>query len=784
MLLPLGLGLAILDGHLSIVSEPLQYGLGVLLGLWSLRLGVAAHPVSPDILRNVLPAVGTLVLAATCLIATEPSFRPLAPVLCWVAGLFLRNPPIRIKEESVLLAALVTVAINLVISLVPPIWTLLLHLLGASTGWFTRVLGSFVQIGPSALPMSSVVLVLANVLLSQWPSRLVLWRKVSRVVGITLGVIAAQCVALSLLTWSSSLQVETGWALTAVMNLLGTLGILSYGSVLLQKQTITHEEVRRPRRGASVLAGVVAGIIIATALWHMPVTIQAGKVLILTPPAELDPLRAYRAIPSEPQPLHELGMFGEWARFVSHLGYSVKTHVGIPTADDLVDVRVVCVFAPSATWASQPAGLKALQEFVERGGSLLVFAEHTNYQTNALVLNHLLLPFGIHINFDTTNGGMGEDRRGVRFWQSEFRSVLRMLAAFPYNRGASLSLAGAARPVLVGRVWQGDAGNFWADDQGFLGDYRLGPGDRWGDVILAAEWRGAAGGRVLVFGDTTPIMNASLGYTGSAVAPILRILMTPAQGFAWGWGSVVGILVVLALLWVAKQRSAILVQAALITIAGLAVITGGFEPRQSSFALPDDARTFIVATNFVNQIDLSVYGARAPTALMIEATRAGLIPLAITLDRLPTDRPTVVLLLAPRRTLSTHELASLQAWVEAGTTVIVAADGSVAPARAFLGQVGLMVGYVPLGNILLDDPAGLLVQLQSAWPLQLSGDWRPLRQYRGSVVIAERRLGQGRLVVISDEGIAMNTSLATERTVSPSNLAWWHVFLSEANSGS
>jgi hypothetical protein len=783
LLFPFGLGLAILDGPLSILSEPLQEAVGVFLGLWSLWLGISGHSIKPFV-RRILPAIFTLALAGLCLAASEPSIRPLAPILFWIAGLFLRDSLIHSIEEPILAATLVTAAINIVLSLVPPIWTVLHHVLVLASAWFTKVLGTSIQIGPSAFPVTSMFLVVASVLSTHAPSGLMSWQRLLHLGLLSFGVMVAECLFLSVLARNSSVQVDTGWAFTAATNLFWTLGVLGYGSMLLKVQPIFNEQVPRHHRGVIVLVGFLAGLFILTAPWHTPSTTPSSKVLVLSPPAELDPLLAYRAIPSEPQPLHELSMFGEWARLLGQLGYSVETHVGVPSAEDLAGVRLVCLFAPSATWASDPRGIRALHSFVKRGGSLLVFAEHTNYQTNALILNHVLKPFGIYINFDTTNGGVGEDRRGVRFWQSQFRQALRITAAFPFNRGASLTLSGTARPVLVGRMWQGDVGNFYADDKGFLGDYRLGPGDRWADVVLAGEWHGAEGGRVLVFGDTTPIMNAALGYSGPAIAPILNILMTPAPALAWSWASAVVVLFLVVFLWLEKQRPSFILQAVIIAVAGLAVLVGSVESRQFVIPLPDNAQPFVVATDMVNQFDLSVYGDRSPTAVMIEATRAGLVPLAMRLNSLPFEKQKVVLLLAPRRTLSTLELSTFQDWVERGATVIIAADGSVAPARALLGQLGITVEHIPLGNIMLDDHSGPPVQLQSAWPLHLSGEWRPLRDYHGSIVMAERRLGRGRFIVISDEAIAMNAGVATERTVSPTNSAWWRELLSEASSGS
>lgn len=716
--------------------------------------------------------VGALVLAIGCLIAPEPSVRLLAPVLFYFGRVSLRGRPVSRIEWAVLLGSTLFAFGGILLGVVPRAWLTLNHLAGVSTERITGVLGGNVRLGLSAIPLGTAVLV-TLILLSAFPKG----RQQLRLVWpIHFLVLMTSIVTMGLLTENGTLTVDMSWIVCLTMSAVSTLVLLLSGWWSLT-QLETEEEPTAT--SGLVLNGMAVLLVVVLVGTYVPFHSdpRLGEIMMVTAPDDFDPSGAYRAIPPQPQPLHDVGMFGQLPQVIRKLGYPVQVQVGMPTAEQLTGVRVVCLFAPSATWAAQRQSLTALQEFVMAGGSLLVFAEHTNYQTSALVLNDLLAPFRIAVNFDTTNGGVGEDLRGVRLWRSEIREALRNLAAFPYNRGASLTLSGDALPILVGRFWQGDVGNFFAEDQAFLGDFRLSPGDSFGDVILAAEWQGAGGGRVMVFGDTTPFMNTALGYTSPALIPLIETLSRPATSPSWVRGGIAGLVVAVGFAFMRRYTPIVRVSTILVLVAGFCILLGISETRRADRRIPNTAPTMIVATNVMNQLDLNVYGDRAPTALMVEALREGLVPAAMSMEDVGAGPPQVLLLSSPRRALSTWEVARLFRWAEEGTTVIVAADGNIPPARALIHQLGLTFGDVPLGALTVDLPGGDVLQFHSAWPLILADGWTALIEKRELPVVVQRRLGKGRLIVIGDEGLSSNIGLATEQVVLPSNLAWWETVL-------
>ncbi|OAI44041.1 hypothetical protein AYO43_09590 [Nitrospira sp. SCGC AG-212-E16] len=760
-----------LDGHLAVFSEHLQIALGTVFGLLVLYGTKAGLLTWKENLRGVVGTVVALVLAIGCLLAPEPSVRLLAPVLILLSRVSLRGTQVSRIEWAVLLGCTLFAFGGILLGIVPRVWLTLNHLAGASTERITGMLGGNMRFGMSAIPLGTAVLI-TMIHLSIFPKG---WKQLRLVLPIQFLVLITSIITMGLLTEDGTLTVDMAWIVCLTMSGVGTLVLLLNGWWSLT-QLETQEEPTA--KSGLVLGGVAVLLVVALVGTSVPFPSdpRPGEIMMVTAPADFDPVGAYRAIPPQPQPLHEVGLFGELPQVIQKLGYPVRVQIGMPTAEQLIDVRVVILFAPSATWATQQSSLIALQQFVIDGGSLLVFAEHTNYQMSGSMLTHLLAPFGIAVNFDTTNGGVGEDLRGVRLWRSEIREALRDLAAFPYNRGASLTLSGDAHPILVGRFWQGDTGNFFAEDQAFLGDFRLSPGDSFGDVILAAEWQGAAGGRVMVFGDTTPFANTALGYTSPLLIPLIQALSLPGTSPSWVRGGIAGLVVAVGLAFMRRYKPTVRVSILLVLVAGLCILLGFSETRRPS-RIPETVPTLIVATNVLNQLDLNVYGDRSPTALMVEGLREGLVPAAMSLEDVGPEPPQVLLLSSPRRALSSREVAHLFRWVEEGTTVIVAADGNIPSARVVIHQLGLTFGSVPLGAITVDLPGGVVLQFHSAWPLILTDGWTALIENRQLPVVVQRRLGKGRLIVIGDEGLSLNIGLATEWVVVPSNLAWWRTLL-------
>ena len=773
MFVSAGLSLSILDGHLGAVPDHLQLLVGTLLSLTAMVATAGAPIAWTSSFRGWCLGILTMALAVGCLFGPEPSARLLVPSLFLIAAFLVRKAPATSIEKAFLLGTGLYGLGAILLDVMPSAWTTVTQTTVELTKDMTGITGGKIGLGPSALPLGTAVYIGTVMLLgiSGDPS-FNGWKRVSVTLGLLILLLLGQVGAMGTLAASSTVSIPSAWTVDLVMSTVSTVLMLLIASYNLPRIGVVELSRRVVPLAFSALAFTLTVLLVATHASQRG-SPQSGDILLLVPPPALDPLHDFRPIPDTPVPLHDVGLFGELPGILRTLGFSAITQTGLPTPEQLQHARLVCLAVPSATWAAEAENLVTLQQFVERGGSLLILAEHTNFQMSSSVLNTLLIPFGIKVNFDTTNAGFGEDLRGVRLWSSDYRTILQALLAFPYNRGASLTVKHPARPVLVGRWWQGDAGNSAADDQAFLGDFRVGPGDTFGDRILAAEWKGSNGGRVLVFGDTTPFVNAALGYTQPALVQIIQTLTTPAANLAWGLGIIAGLGLVGGIVLVSRSASASVAAFVLVSVGALSSLMGlvdAREPQQATISTP----TLLVLANFQNQLDLSIYGDWAPTSLLVEARRQGLIPWVASLDQVSiTSPPKVIVLAAPRRRLSKTEWDILKGWIEEGATMVLTVAGNVPPAAAVAAEVGLTVGPSPLGRISVELSDEAILQFHSAWPLVLGPDWTPMVQYRKLPVIAQRPLGRGRIVVIGDEGLAANISLSTETTVFPSNLRWW-----------
>ena len=99
--------------------------------------------------------------------------------------------------------------------------------------------------------------------------------------------------------------------------------------------------------------------------------------------------------------------------------------------------------------------------------------------------------------------------------------------------GCSLQIDPPARPFIVGRFGHSDIGDRNNRALNYVGDMRYNPGERLGDVVLAAE-ASYGQGRIVVIGDTTPMGSVNLMTTMPFHARLLD-WVTAGQSGVWGY---------------------------------------------------------------------------------------------------------------------------------------------------------------------------------------------------------------------------------------------------------
>jgi len=288
-----------------------------------------------------------------------------------------------------------------------------------------------------------------------------------------------------------------------------------------------------------------------------------------------------------------VGMYGMSADYLGTLGANALVTKQV-TASDLEDASVLVVFLHSKKdGPCDEEFRKTVWEFVGRGGTLLVLADHTmepldesgdknapapfRYLNNWV--NQLLAPTRIRVPFDTAE-------LVLPGWLQSFEAISHPASAGVKDRGnqygvvtgASVDPRWPASPILVGRFGFNDWGDIKAPPQhGFMGQRKYEAGAKLGDCILAAEQPYGAG-RVVVFGDTTGFINPNVATIHPYLFRLYAYLADPASTPQSPWRQVLGMVLCVALLgvllaWPSPGRWALAAAGAAVSLAVCTAVT-------------------------------------------------------------------------------------------------------------------------------------------------------------------------------------------------------------------
>ena len=182
---------------------------------------------------------------------------------------------------------------------------------------------------------------------------------------------------------------------------------------------------------------------------------------------------------------------------------------------------------------------------VERGAGLLVAVDHTLQNPT---LERLLATFGFGLHFDSAFAAGVITR--TSWHESRLRRAWQGLHANHYGVGASLRPPNHGSILLVGQNHFSDAGDLHGPPENFLGNRRYDPGERVGDLVLAAQARFGRG-RVVVFGDPSSFYADALPMTQAWVRCVFEFLCRDRPGPLGGEGMrlvIVAFLVVASIL--------------------------------------------------------------------------------------------------------------------------------------------------------------------------------------------------------------------------------------------
>lgn len=479
------------------------------------------------------------------------------------------------------------------------------------------------------------------------------------------------------------------------------------------------------------------------------------------------------------------GLFGLLLDFLRWHGFNV-TYIDSINHELITDAGVL-VFINSQDSLSG-AEEEIITDFVVKGGSLFVLGDHTGLGGIRESSNRLLKTYGIELNFDSAvpkrtgwagslstpihplTAGIGLQRQG------ENRPGITQIGI-----GASLQVNGPAAPIIVGRNGWSDAGNPMNVNDGYLGDFRHSSKERLGNMVLAAEAHHGKG-KVLAFGDTSPLQNGALPRSGDFVLRIFRYLLSPADSISNRWKALGGLFLLGALIiWMLTNASS-----AALTAGSLALfVAAGFCQQKTTGQLEKSRLHYskeapplaLIDHSHLPRVPLSLTTPTSSWGLHNCLLRSGFLPkIGEKWDEGALNDAEILIEIAPAKPFNREERENIFGFMEKGGLAIFCCgfeefDG----AKKLLNDYGVDIVYVPLGSVEadaqispLDDslnghkhlPQNITVKFHEAWEIQLTNPTASVvLSAQDRPVIVHVPIGKGGLLVISDTEFFANHNL-------------------------
>lgn len=607
-------------------------------------VGLMAHP-----LRHILAMVLLAAAALACAAAYAATWRGRAIVLAAlvVAAAMAASAqrPVGVLGAAVLLAGLAAAAadanrrallsaalavfvlgvVRQAVTAIPTLWLAADRLglaLGALGG---AVAGKPLWVGATFAGVD--FLVVTGVLCAAWiaspgPGRL--GRSLCGVGGIVVGhllylavvacapdiqALLSEAPAEGAWSWLGDLKAAVPWSLPAV----GAVVHLILAAVVLRRMRVPARARADAgaRPGPAGLVGMILAVVARRwkrlALWAGAALLAAALPVVTVLTTRALSLQGKRIVIFErfygnwERPRHgdygrlSVGMYGMLPAHLECVGADWLISPDLAPAD-LEGADVLVLIYPEfndrnepmkqVPW--QPGQLERIEQFVRKGGSLLVMGEHTTRDDSGdNRFNEALRPTNIRVRFDSAMFAVGG-------WLHSYEPLAHPATVgvgddrnqFGAVTGASVEVRWPARPIVVGRWGWNDPGDV-SRQPAMMGNHRYDAGEKLGDLVLAAE-QPLGDGTVVAFGDTSGLTNNLMIDCHLFVHRLLGYLAAGPGGPQAMWRQVIGLLCAAALVaLVAWRRSvAVLVPASLCLAASLTLCVAAAH-RAGSGMLPD-----------------------------------------------------------------------------------------------------------------------------------------------------------------------------------------------------
>ena len=474
------------------------------------------------------------------------------------------------------------------------------------------------------------------------------------------------------------------------------------------------------------------------------------------------------------------GMYGMLPIFVESMGGTCLISKDL-SEQDLNGADVLILLFPDESWSEDQ--LMRIWDFVNEGGSLLVMGEHTTRDSNdSNRFNEVLEPTDIRVEFDCATFEVGG-------WLNSYDPLMHpATAGVPDERnkfgvviGASLNINWPARPLLIGRWGWSDMGDR-GSGRAMMGDDIYNPGERLGDLVLAAE-QPLGKGRVIAFGDTSGLTNGINVSSYVFTSRLFGYLAAHDNNVNPLWRQILEILLFIVLItFIFKKANPWNVTLIILCLSASLTFADAITQRSGTI-LPDGRYKQPNNLAIVDSSHLEAYGGESwrpdgVGGLMLTLMRNNY--LALSLSEFSAEqlaKADLFISIAPSKSFSKKEQEAIKEFVmNGGNFIITVGMDDAGPCSSLLSQFGFSIGYqgtdalepTPLGYFMspylaLGDRQ-VFVRFYAAWAVFCNDpNARVIAYGRNNLpVIIMRKFGAGKVTVIGDTYFAMNKNLEWE----------------------
>ena len=720
----------------------------------------------------------------------EPQTKPIVAQACVLAllTLILSIPRAAPRHRSVRLAIMWTLltyfVLRLAAELSPTAWFLMEGYARKVSCLLGRIFGLSLTLGPTAMGLWGLMLCIVYTWfrISPWLRRL--WKGG---VIVSLSLLFVNHLGALFLAWLAHVMTQRtsaamSWDLIAEQGFTA----LDFTPILFVVECLIihlflHGTSRPDVRQAVAFHKARKNIIIGTAaLWVFLVSVAyltsqwpagdySGRVVLYQGGITTWNKPDFEHLGSSNRP----GLFCVLPDYLESFGFRVELSKD-RSKEVLTNPDVFVVINFNEQWKQEDYSI--LNDYVRQGGTLMVFADHTDMSGLMKGSNDLLSEVPIRINFDSAHFLNN-------YWNDAF-----VTRPHPVNRkdwdkdgigvsvGASLRLLNQrATPFLIARYGfsdNGDRAN--ASSENYLGDRIYDLDEPLGDIVLAAECK-LDDGKVIVFGDTALLQMGSLPYCQRYVSDLFRWAV---HGKTIGppWGLVLVLFLGLTL-WVYQSKEQSLVMVTVVILSVSAAIIMAEWTLQSwhkdhnytgSIAYLDHAHMSLCDHEGYAKDDGDTY-------LVDSLIRNGFVPMAWKrFNREALEKSALMTSMAATKPYSKNECRILDEFMKRGSQLVMSSgDRCTRGSKDFLKSYGVEILSTPLGAVPPEDNSEG-VFMYNANPMAVDDPQEAeilCTAFGGKYpVVVERKVGKGKLTAISDYGLFFNGRLEKLDWASPANI--------------